>query len=71
MNGINGLLLRKRLKKAMLATQLLVALATAVVALTRGDDGTITIDDGPGVGRMFDGIGGLSGGGVGDLASFL
>ncbi len=49
----------------MVATHLLVAVVTAVVALAQADDGTITIDDGPGVGRMFDGIGGLSGGGVG------
>ena len=33
------------------------------------DDATILIDDGSGIGRKFDGIGGLSGGGVSDVGN--
>ena len=33
------------------------------LAIVEGDD-TYTLDDSPGLGRLFDGIGGLSGGGV-------
>ena len=42
----------------------LFALLCVAVSKAGADDSVITIDDAPGMGRMFDGIGGLSGGGV-------
>ena len=40
------------------------ALAALISVAAADVDATLTFDDGPGWGRRFDGIGGLSGGGV-------
>ena len=53
----------------MALTSLCVATLAALCLVARGDgdvsEATLLFDDGPELGRVFDGIGGLSGGGVG------
>ena len=41
-----------------------VIITALCLSVCLADDGTIVIDDAQGIGRYFDGIGGLSGGGV-------
>ena len=46
----------------------LAAFVLFTLSVVESDD-TYTLDDSPGLGRMFDGIGGLSGGGVSRCAT--
>jgi len=49
----------------MALLKILVAFAIfTLMRVVEGGDVIYTLDDSPGLGRMFDGIGGLSGGGV-------
>ena len=42
----------------------LTCILCCILATATSDDNTVVFDDSPGVGRLFDGIGGLSGGGA-------
>ncbi len=66
-SGVLPLLVSRLLAKEMALGKglktVIVTIVVLVACFANGDD-TYTLDDSPGLGRMFDGIGGLSGGGV-------